>query len=69
MDKNVRLLEHFSYFDWNSAKKLQKVFFIFTWSHFFRKNLNMLFFAEMLCYKGRQARGQRDFVILVNLKP
>ena len=28
--QNVWIDEHFSYFDWNSAKKLQKVIFIFT---------------------------------------
>ena len=30
IDINVRIDEHFSYFDWNSAKKLQMVFFIYT---------------------------------------
>ena len=30
IDENVWIDEHFSYFDWNSAKKLQMVFFIYT---------------------------------------
>ena len=31
--QNVRIDEHFSYYDWNSAKKLQKIIFYFHWTN------------------------------------
>ena len=44
IDKNVRIDEHFSYFDWNSAKKLKKVF-LFT----LEKQLNRPSCFELVC--------------------